>query len=1200
MSDQIVQQLGFDASNALSSLAQLDAALGTFESRLSASAAAMREFNAVGNQTSQMLSRLAGNASKAATALASVNTNSLGGGGAAQAAAAFANLGTLTQGAANKVAAGTKTIKTATDSAATATASNVGKMTTSLQLLSRIAFTQAVVRALSTLRNSIKATADEAIQLQKSVALIQTIDQSGQSAGSLTSSIRSISDQFNIPQLQVAEGLYQTISNQIGNATQSIEFMTTAAKFARATNSSLADSVDLISGGLKAFNLDISEADRVAGVFFKSIDLGRVTATQLANDIGRVAPQSQLAGLTLEELGAAISAISIKGTDASQAMTQYRGIVTAIQKPTEAMKEAVTSAGFASTEAAVATLNLTGFLKLLADAAGGSSNAMAAFFPNVRGLSGAASLTSEDLRVLIDYLNQMESVTSKNIDDKFLIAVSTDAERVTSDINKLKNALTDELGQAFLKVAVDISDFVGGVDKFTSLIAQAPPLVEGLTLSLGSLAVAFGVARLAGGALFPALSGLLLLPTAIGALRSLGGFIDQKIFEANFADLNELIGKDKEQLKTLEESINETLEAAKSADDERVKSATDAAKAITAAYNNEVSDAQSLNKTLVKGLKADANDIISAYGKLSTALGSAIAEAQRSKESALDKISSLQSKQAANALQSQIAGLSDPQKVFALSQKSAQLAAEAAAKIASGNPGQVKQGEQQAAVAQQLAEQELQLAKQTGDRGLIAKAARDLLNVQNAQIAAEEKLAAAEDKRQSQLTQEKANVDKTTNSIKEQLAILLENSGALDKNGKKFSEAEQAQRAAKVAAASTSLANLALNNADLKRLTDLGLGAVVAKLGSQLTTSPVKLAFDADQGIQRVQDKITTAFASFKVKFGFDTSALEQALGKTFANPDQLFKGLNDAKAEIASIQKQLGDFSKSQLAHAQVRGELASAVGTALNTKPGAGAFGFSQNADTALEGLVNTFGNLASKVNITGEDIQFAAARVKEFQEATRGVADTRLAYNTVNDALGVMLNRLEALSEAQKTSLSPEQVQAFQARLQALEPLLESLGNNTAANFRTIPSSMQAAVSPAESIEASSARVRANYEAAMQAAAQASSSSGGQVQGLAKGGLVHYYADGGFTPRGTDTIPAMLSPGEFVVNAAATRQFYSQLVAINSGRSPIYRAEGGPTTQNFHFGDINVVNDGQRNAARDVVNSIRRELRRTTSKF
>jgi len=114
---------------------------------------------------------------------------------------------------------------------------------------------------LSTLRNSIKATADEAVQLQKSVALIQTIDQSGRSAGSLTGSIRSISDQFNIPQLQVAEGLYQTISNQIGNATQSIEFMTTAAKFARATNSSLADSVDLISGGLKAFNLDISEAD---------------------------------------------------------------------------------------------------------------------------------------------------------------------------------------------------------------------------------------------------------------------------------------------------------------------------------------------------------------------------------------------------------------------------------------------------------------------------------------------------------------------------------------------------------------------------------------------------------------------------------------------------------------------------------------------------------------------------------------------------------------------------------------------------------------------------------------------------------------------------------------------------------------------------------------------------------------------------
>ena len=56
--------------------------------------------------------------------------------------------------------------------------------------------------------------------------------------------------------------------------------------------------------------------------------------------------------------------------------------------------------------------------------------------------------------------------------------------------------------------------------------------------------------------------------------------------------------------------------------------------------------------------------------------------------------------------------------------------------------------------------------------------------------------------------------------------------------------------------------------------------------------------------------------------------------------------------------------------------------------------------------------------------------------------------------------------------------------------------------------------------------------------------------------------YKAAGGiaFTPRGTDTVPAMLSPGEYVVNASATRANLSLLQSINSARGPIYRAAGG----------------------------------------
>ena len=49
--------------------------------------------------------------------------------------------------------------------------------------------------------------------------------------------------------------------------------------------------------------------------------------------------------------------------------------------------------------------------------------------------------------------------------------------------------------------------------------------------------------------------------------------------------------------------------------------------------------------------------------------------------------------------------------------------------------------------------------------------------------------------------------------------------------------------------------------------------------------------------------------------------------------------------------------------------------------------------------------------------------------------------------------------------------------------------------------------------------------------------------------KGGIVpKYMASGGFA-KGTDTVPAMLTPGEFVINRKATQEFGPLLSAINS---------------------------------------------------
>jgi len=85
---------------------------------------------------------------------------------------------------------------------------------------------------------------------------------------------------------------------------------------------------------------------------------------------------------------------------------------------------------------------------------------------------------------------------------------------------------------------------------------------------------------------------------------------------------------------------------------------------------------------------------------------------------------------------------------------------------------------------------------------------------------------------------------------------------------------------------------------------------------------------------------------------------------------------------------------------------------------------------------------------------------------------------------------------------------------------------------------------------------------------------------VQNRANGGLI--YASQGtlvnYQPRGTDTVPAMLTPGEFVINREATQQNLGLLQAINKGQditnhlsdggivNPIYRPGGGPVGMSY----------------------------------
>jgi hypothetical protein len=60
----------------------------------------------------------------------------------------------------------------------------------------------------------------------------------------------------------------------------------------------------------------------------------------------------------------------------------------------------------------------------------------------------------------------------------------------------------------------------------------------------------------------------------------------------------------------------------------------------------------------------------------------------------------------------------------------------------------------------------------------------------------------------------------------------------------------------------------------------------------------------------------------------------------------------------------------------------------------------------------------------------------------------------------------------------------------------------------------------------------------------------------------------------PKGTDTVPAMLTPGEFVINRAATQKHLPLLRAINNNSNNVQTFSGGGRVQYFDRGSKGAV--------------------------
>ena len=443
------------------------------------------------------------------------------------------------------------------------TAGTVGKKAGSDVVLSwgsvvRLFEAHILRRGIYAFTAAIRESVNESAELVKALGEIQTISQRVSSTGrplgvqrsieELFQDAKRISEIYGLAQKDVVEAGYQAISNQVRGASENFTFLESSAKFAKAAVTSLDTSVRLLSAALQSYNISSSQTDKVAAIFFKTIELGRLRAADLADDLGRSSTLANQLGISLEELTAAFATTTVQGIKFRNAQTYINNIMLKLIKPTDVMREAFYEMGVDSGEAAVNVYGFYGAMQKLYKVAADTPDTLGELgklFGTIRGITGAALLKNagelydENLAKIRNsqesYLKAYDTIV-ENYGNKFLL-----------ELNKLKTYFTS-YGKELIQLTGSMTEFAGGLANVIKYGIQASAVIGGIVLLSKSLNVAlvtlkttftaFNLTLFASGSGFAAFAAkattaITTVKSALLGLTGIGGVIASAFFIAS-------------------------------------------------------------------------------------------------------------------------------------------------------------------------------------------------------------------------------------------------------------------------------------------------------------------------------------------------------------------------------------------------------------------------------------------------------------------------------------------------------------------------------------------------------------------------------------------------------------------------------------------------------------------------------------------
>lgn len=312
----------------------------------------------------------------------------------------------------------------------------------------------------------------QAGELQQAVANISSIKPEINTQGVFSS--------LNLMQTRVAQSakdmgaaLYNLFSSIDATAEQGLALV---EKFGRGAVASLTDAQTFgtaIVGEMNAFKTGVEQTDHLMDIFFNTVKVGVVTGQELATNLGLVAQNAKVAGVSVEELGGFIAGVTKEGGTAAQNINNLANLFQKI-----VTKEAI--AGFK--EIGVQVTDATGkfrpMIDVLTDLRGklvtytqsAAAAALQNIFPDVQARQGALTILNElgTVRAAIE-----ENKNSAGAAEDAYTRMSQTFETQTKLLRQGFDSILTSVGAGLLPVLTSVTSSVQGFVKDTAPLFDA-------------------------------------------------------------------------------------------------------------------------------------------------------------------------------------------------------------------------------------------------------------------------------------------------------------------------------------------------------------------------------------------------------------------------------------------------------------------------------------------------------------------------------------------------------------------------------------------------------------------------------------------------------------------------------------------------------------------------------------------------------